>query len=162
LVRDQAKDTLLYTGSLKLKITDWFFVKDKITIHYFGLTDTYINTYRSDKIWNYNFLLDALSSSDTTKSSQPSKMELDLKEISIEKLRYNTIDKWRGEDQFIALQSLQLDAQKIDLLKKKIDINSIVIDHPFLQINQYKGLRPKSQVPVSAPRKDGELYWNPY
>jgi len=43
LVRDQKKDTLLFAGSLKLRITDWFFVKDKITIHYFGLSDTYIN-----------------------------------------------------------------------------------------------------------------------
>ncbi|MFM1794217.1 MAG: hypothetical protein RL642_602, partial [Bacteroidota bacterium] len=161
LVRDQAKDTLLFAGSIKLKITDWFFVKDHITIHYFGLTDTYINTYRSDKKWNYNFLLDALSSSDTTKSSGPSKLQLDLKEINIERLRYNTIDKWRGEDQFIALQSFKLDAKQIDLIKKKIDINSIVIDQPFLQINQYKGLRPKSQIPVSDPRIEGELYWNP-
>ena len=30
LIRDQSKDTLLYAGQLKLKITDWFFIKEKI------------------------------------------------------------------------------------------------------------------------------------
>ena len=29
LVRDKQKDTILYAGQVKVRITDWFFLKDK-------------------------------------------------------------------------------------------------------------------------------------
>jgi hypothetical protein len=160
LVRDQKKDTLLFAGKLKLRITDWFFIKDKITIQYVGLSDTYINTSRTDSIWNYKFIINALSS-DKPASSQPSKIEIDLKEISLENIRYQTTDKWRGEDQTISLKSFKLDAKKFDINKKKIEFNSIVIDEPFFKLRQYEGFRPDSLIPVSEPRIKGEHYWNP-
>jgi len=160
LVRDQKKDTFLFAGKLKLRITDWFFIKDKITIQYVGLSDTYINTSRTDSIWNYKFIINALSS-DKPASSQPSKIEIDLKEISLENIRYQTTDKWRGEDQTISLKSFKLDANKFDINKKKIEFNSIVIDEPFFKLRQYEGFRPDSLIPVSEPRIKGEHYWNP-
>ena len=44
LVRDKQKDTLLYAGALKLRITDWFFLKDSADLKYIGLDDAYVNT----------------------------------------------------------------------------------------------------------------------
>ncbi len=41
LVKDQKGDTILYSGQVRVNITDWFFVKDKIELKYIGLTDTY-------------------------------------------------------------------------------------------------------------------------
>lgn len=160
LVRDQKKDTLLFAGSLKLKITDWFFVKDKITIHYLGLTDTYINTSRTDSNWNYKFIVDALSS-DKPSSSKPSTIELDLKEIVLDNVRYQTIDKWRGEDQLISLKSFKLDARKFDIKHKTIDFNNILVNEPYFKLYRYEGLRPDSLIPRSEPRIKGEHYWNP-
>lgn len=160
LIRDQSKDTLLYAGSIKLRITDWFFVKDKITIKYLGLSDTYINTSRTDSNWNYNFILDALSS-DKTAPTQPSQVELDLKEIDLQNLRYHTIDKWRGEDQIISIKSFKVDTKKFDIKNKTIAINKIQIDEPYFGLKQYEALRPDSLIPVSEPRIEGVLYWNP-
>lgn len=131
LVRDQKKDTLLFAGSLKLRITDWFFVKDKITIHYFGLSDTYINTNRTDSNWNYKFIITALSSDKPT-TSQPSTVELDLKEIELANIRYQTIDKWRGEDQLISIKSFKLGAKQFNIKQKKIEFDNILVDQPFL------------------------------
>ena len=160
LVRDQSKDTLLYAGSIKLSITDWFFVKDKITIKYLGLSDTYINTTRTDSTWNYNFIIEALSSNNPA-PSQPSKIELDLKEIVLENIRYHTIDKWRGEDQLISIKSFKVDTKKFDLKNKIIAFNKIQIDQPYFDLNQYEPLRPDSLIPASEPRIEGVLYWNP-
>ena len=131
LVRDQSRDTLFYAGSIQLKITDWFFVKDKLTIHYFGLSDAYINTNRTDSTWNYQFIIDALTSP-TPSNKQPSTVDLNLKEIKLQNIRYHTIDKWRGEDQLISLQSFSLTAEKFDLKQKKIDFNTILIQEPVL------------------------------
>ncbi len=160
LIRDQSKDTLVYAGSLKLKITDWFFIKDKITIQYFGLSNAYINTKRTDSTWNYNFIIDALSSDKQT-ASKPSNIALDLKEIELDNIRYHTIDKWRGEDQLISLKRFTLSANQIDIKNNKIALNKILIEEPYFKLNQYEGLRPDSLIPITEPRVEGKLHWNP-
>jgi len=58
LVRDHKKDTLLYAGSLKIRITDWFVFKDQADLKYVGLEDAVIYTNRTDSNWNYQFLVD--------------------------------------------------------------------------------------------------------
>ena len=160
LVRDQSKDTLVYAGSLKLKITDWFFIKDKITIQYFGLSNAYINTKRTDSTWNYNFIVDALSSDKQT-ASKPSNIALDLKEIELDNIRYHTTDKWRGEDQLISLKRFTLSANQIDIKNNKIALNKILVEEPYFKLNQYEGLRPDSLIPITEPRVEGKLHWNP-
>ncbi len=62
LVLDRNKDTLLYAGTARVSITDWFFFKDNITLKYIGLDDATVNLKRSDSTWNYQFLVDYFSS----------------------------------------------------------------------------------------------------
>ena len=62
LVEDRKKDTLLYAGEASANITDWFFVKDKVTLYKIGLRDAVVNMQRTDSIWNYQFLTDYFSS----------------------------------------------------------------------------------------------------
>jgi hypothetical protein len=47
LVKDLRKDTLLYADKLKLRVTDWFFLKDELVLKYVGLEDAYVNMYRT-------------------------------------------------------------------------------------------------------------------
>ncbi|HOA38282.1 MAG TPA: hypothetical protein PKJ36_07775, partial [Flavihumibacter sp.] len=65
LVRDQQKDTLLYAGTLKVNITDWFFFKDKAELKYIGLENTLVHLHRRDSVWNYQFLIDYFSGPST-------------------------------------------------------------------------------------------------
>ena len=58
LIEDQKKDTLLFAGSTTIKISDWFFFKDKPVLHYVGLEDVIVNLKRTDSVWNYTFLED--------------------------------------------------------------------------------------------------------
>ena len=60
IVRDKKNDTLLFAGEVKVRITDWFFFKDDITLHYIGLKKGFIHINRIDSTWNHQFILDAL------------------------------------------------------------------------------------------------------
>ena len=160
LIRDQSKDTLLYAGSLKVRITDWFFFKDQITLHYIGLENAFVRTSRTDSIWNYAFLNSSSSVPDTS-TPAPTNIRLEIKEVSLEHIRFHTLDKWRGEDQLISIEDLFLSAKEIDPKKKRIVINALDITSPRFALRQYKGNRPDSLIPITPPRIPAELYWNP-
>ncbi len=61
LVVDKKNDTLLFAETAKVNITDWFFLKDIITLKYIALDDAIINLNRKDSVWNYQFLVDYFS-----------------------------------------------------------------------------------------------------
>lgn len=161
LVRDQQRDTLIYAGSIKVKITDWFFLKEKITLHYLSIHDAVVHTHRADSIWNYRFLAEALSSPTKKKSTQTPQLTFDIKEFELESISFTTKDAWRGEDQLIKIGSLRLAAHTIDLGKKKIALGEVEIKDPVFQLRQYEGKRPDSLVPKPIPRMEGVNYWNP-
>jgi autotransporter translocation and assembly factor TamB len=162
LIRDKQKDTLLYAGALKLKITDWFFFKDDVTIQYLGLENALIQTNRKDSIWNYQFLLKNLSSGNKPPKGGAAKSpRLELLKLEINDIRYISRDMWRGEDQLLRIDHLALTAKEIDLDQKKILIEKAIVEKPNFQIRQYKGFRPDSLRPKTPPRIKGQLYWNP-
>src|SRR3982751_1176360 len=47
LLEDQKRDTLLYAGKFQVRITDWFFFKNKAELKYIGLEDASIHFNRS-------------------------------------------------------------------------------------------------------------------
>ena len=66
LVEDQKRDTLLAAGLVQVRITDWFFFKDKADLKYIGLENAVIKLQRTDSVWNYTFLEKYFASTDTT------------------------------------------------------------------------------------------------
>jgi hypothetical protein len=155
LVRDKQKDTLLYAAAAKLRITDWFFLKDNITFHYIGLDKGFIHLKRVDSVWNTQFILDALSSPKKTTSN--SNIKLALEKLEITQFRFIKEDGWRGEDMNLSLAKLDLSAKDIDLKKKTININAIEIKAPTFGIKQYDGKRPAALI----PKDDIYARWNP-
>ena len=57
LIKDHDNDTLLYAGTVKVNITDWWFFKDQAQLQYIGLRDAIIRIQRRIQIlvWNYKF-----------------------------------------------------------------------------------------------------------
>jgi hypothetical protein len=162
LVRDKKQDTLLFAGAVKLSITDWFFFKDDITVHYLGLENGIIRTGRTDSAWNYDFLLGTSSPSTKASGEKTTRgFQLDLQKVELKNFSFQVKDRWRGEDQSIGIANLTLKAKSIQLSDKKIMIDHMLIDRPVFQIRQYKGFRPDSLKPKTPPRIDGQLYWNP-
>jgi hypothetical protein len=43
LIEDLKKDTLLFAGQARVRITDWFFLRDKAVLKYVALDDAVVN-----------------------------------------------------------------------------------------------------------------------
>ncbi len=155
LIRDLQKDTLLYAGSIKVRITDWFFLKNKADLTYIGLEDAVIKQQRKDSVWNSQFLIDYFSgppSKDTSKG-----IKLDFKKVDLKNIVYIQNDEWKGQKMIIKAGSLLLDAEKIDLANNAFIINSIDLDKPYFSLENFDGNRPE---PQNKNTKDTGLYFN--
>lgn len=148
LIKDKHNDTLLYAGALKLRITDWFFLKDKADLKFIGLEDALIKLQRKDSVWNYQFIADYFASPNQKSSGKG--IELDLKKVDLKNVTFLKNDLWRGERMYAKVASLLVDADSINFNKKAISINSITIDKPYFSILNLPSLRPDSLIPHSS------------
>ncbi len=141
MVEDKKQDTLIYTGLAKVNLTDWFFFKDKITLHYISLDDAIINMNRKDSVWNYQFLVDYFGGSEkSTKKSGG--IEFNFREIRLNNIRFNKMDKWIGQDMLTTVGKVELKIQNIDYQKKLIQVTDLYLDKPVFTLNDYTGLEP--------------------
>ena len=159
LVKDLKGDTLISSGQVRLNITDWFFVKDKIELKYIGLTDTYLHLYRKDSVWNYQFLADYFGASST---SDKKTIQLQMHDIDIAGFHLMKEDAWRGEDMELNLGALTMNAEQLDLSHKIAVIHLLKFTKPDFSIRSYNGRRPFSIPDSSVAKNDPRhLRWNP-
>lgn len=151
LIEDKKQDTLLYAGTAKVNVTDWFFLKENITLKYVALSNTVINLKRTDSVWNYQFLIDYFDSPSTGKKKKEGGIKLDLKIVDIENLRFNKTDEWVGQNLNASIKKLNLDANNINFDKKIIDITSVNLDQPVFAQSDYTGNKTKLGI-VSTPK----------
>jgi len=128
LIEDRKRDTLLYAGVAEIRITDWFFFKDRVELKYIALKDAQINFQRTDSIWNYEFLFDYFSGG--KKSKNKKSIDYNFKIIDLENVAFVTKDGWRGENQIIRVGALKMDPEDVDLNKKIAHINSVTLVKP--------------------------------
>jgi hypothetical protein len=114
LIRDKQKDTILYAGQFRVRITDWFFLKNKAELKYIGLEDAVVKLQRKDSIWNYQFLADYFSSP-SPKKKKKTTFELNLKKVDLKNIRFIQNDLWTGEITNVQLAGLSMESEKIDL-----------------------------------------------
>src|SRR6185436_15647805 len=167
MIEDQQKDTLLSAGKMQVRVTDWFFFKDKIILHYIELGDAVIHLGRADSVWNYQYLVDYFSGGGSSGSSKKG-VELDFKKVKLNNVTFLKKDAWRGEDMQFRLTSMDLDADEINFNSKKIEINSLDFSDPVFSIKNYAGKRPRSlkvvnenEEIVDEQKIDSLLKWNP-
>lgn len=155
LIKDKQKDTLLYAGALRVRITDWFFLKDKNELKYIGLEDATIKLRRKDSVWNYQFIIDHFTPH-TTKKKESKPIDLNLKKIDLKNISVTKTDLWLGERMNIKVASLLLDADKINFSKKEYLINEITIDKPYFAITGLPALRPASLIQPSVVNRKAD------
>jgi hypothetical protein len=163
VMEDRKHDTLLYAGSMKVNITDWFFFKDKVDLEYIGLENAVIKLNRSDSgTWNYQFVADYFAP-DTAVSTKKTGVALDFKKLSLKNVVIYQVDPWLGEDMTAAVGDLEMDAHEVSLSKKNIDIVSLQLVNPKFSMFHYAGKRP-GQPEMHGPATfipGTELQWNP-
>jgi len=164
LVRDLRKDTLLYIGDCSIRLTDWFFLHDETDIHYLGLHDVTVRTYRQDSVWNYQFLADAFSSPKKKKDTASPRRPLLLQRLEVNRLQFTEIDGWAGRNTHISVRHLDMDADKIDFNDRKIFIHELDLKEPLYALEDYPGRRPPKPRPEekqAARKVQAPLQWNP-
>lgn len=154
LILDQRKDTLLKAAALKLRITDWFFLKQNIELKYIGLQDAVINQWRTDSVWNYQFIIDHFSKPSSKKHSKA--ITLKIQKIDLKNVVYNKHDAWLGKNALLKTSSLLLDADNIDITKNLMLIHSIDMDKTSYAEEKFTGKKPLQTV----SKKDSGLYFN--
>ncbi len=163
LVTDKKNDTLLYAGTVKVNITDWFFFRDSIELKYIALKDAVIKLNRTDTVWNYQFLADYFGGGSSSSGNKKT-IHLDLKQVELNNIYFQQKDGWIGEDMTASINSLQLNAEAIDFNKKTVHIFNVDIDRPFFALYDYDGNRPprppdpEEKTYVNDPMN---LRWNP-
>lgn len=164
LLEDRQKDTLLSAGLLQVRVTDWFFLKDKAELNYIGLQDVTVKLQRSDSLWNYQYLVDYFSSPSTGKKKE-SGIDFALKKVRIKNLHFTQKDAWRGEDLYANVGWLDLDAKELSLTRNVVDIDHLVLEDALYHEFGYPGTRSASSKAwaKSRPQKPdtATLRWNP-
>lgn len=163
LVEDRQQDTVLYAGSLNMRITDWFFLKDKIELKYVGLDNALIRLQRDDSVWRHQFILDYFIGP-STGTSKKGGTQLNLRKVQLSNVRLEKKDAWMGQDMLVSLGALDLDAHAILFDRKFIAIRSLVIDRPEIQLYEYSSKRPRnpgtSNAVANNSSLDSLLKWN--
>ncbi|MFL5740771.1 MAG: hypothetical protein ACJ75B_11175 [Flavisolibacter sp.] len=162
LVEDQRRDTLLYAGKFQVRITDWFFFRDKADVKYVGLEDATIKMNRTDSVWNYHFLEQYFASgpSDTSVKKKAG-ISFDLKKLVMKNVSFIKKDAWAGNDLVVRIGALDMDAKKITISQKTVDITHITLDDPYFSILDYKGndTSTLSTLPAALKEKDASPQW---
>lgn len=165
MVRDHNKDTLLYAGALKVRITDWFFWKTYADLKYIGLEDAIIKQNRIDSNWNFKFIADYFASSDTVKTpvvkanhidSAKKSIVFNIKKVDLKNVTYINDDGWVGTKMVVKVGNMTMDADTIDVGRNLYLINSIELDKPYFTIENYKGNR----LNAPPPTVDTGMYFN--
>ncbi|MCY7293168.1 MAG: hypothetical protein LH615_13400, partial [Ferruginibacter sp.] len=107
MIEDLQKDTLLFAGTVKANVNDWFFFKDKISLDNVGLNDAVVNMKRSDSVWNYQFLMDYFASPKKKKTNSK-EVVIDLKELHFTNIKFNKIDGWIGQNMIANIGKLDV------------------------------------------------------
>jgi len=136
VVIDQKKDTLLNAGILKVYLSDVLFMNKSATFSAIRLEKVQINCSRklSDSTFNYQFILDALKSTDTTPSKNSWKLAFKKIYLSDVALDYN--DAYNNHINS-SINQLVVDFKSTDLLKKEIRINDLHINGASVCITPY-------------------------
>ncbi|HET6721867.1 MAG TPA: hypothetical protein VFH07_03920, partial [Chitinophagaceae bacterium] len=165
IIEDQKNDTLLSAGKMQVRITDWFFFKNKIVLHYIELGDAVVHLNRADSVWNYQYLVDYFSGESSTAKKQG--VELDFEKVKFNNVTFIKKDAWRGEDIQLRLAAMDVDADEIDVNAKRIAINSLDLVDPIFIIRNYAGKKPKKiqvinndEEIISEEKIDSALKWN--
>ncbi len=157
LVEDKRRDTLLYAGTVKVNITDWWIFKDKAQLQYIGLEDATIKLQRTDSIWNYQFIAAYFAADPSKRKTEKDTgkgLELDLKQMDLSHIHLLKKDAWRGEDMDLRLGSMVLNADNISFTQKVAHIHSLIFTHPDFTLTNYKGNRPHPPIDTAVLRND--------
>lgn len=148
---DQRKDTLFSGGKIQVDIALFKLLRKSVEINYVELKDIRANIYRTgiDSIFNYQYILNAFSSADTTMAADTSGgMKINLRRIVLDNVGGVFRDDKTGIDFFVKLGKFETGFEKFNLDKMAFSLPGIVLENVTGHMYQHKVML--KQQPVSV------------
>jgi hypothetical protein len=162
LIEDRERDTLLYARDIQVRITDWFFLKDKAVLKFMRMEDAIVKFQRTDSVWRQQFIFDYFASPSTGEKKEAG-IQFDLKKVELVNVSFIKKDAWLGEDVHIRVGELLMDAKAVDFSERTFNINTLDLTDPEYSIRNYQKLKPASNIVAvdeDGERIDSSLKWN--
>lgn len=154
-IGDQARDTLLYAQDLSVSLSPWEFIKsNKLAITGITVDNFLINVNQKDSVsdFNFQFVIDAFSSADTTKvDTTKSSLVVVIEDVSLKRgrLNYDVLSVPETPQMFNASHISLYD------VNANVDLNSIDADKFDIALNSLSA-KEKSGVEIESLK--GHLY----
>ncbi len=143
-LEDKTKDTLLAGGSVKVDIAMLKLLKSEVEVSYVELSDITAKIKRilPDTVYNFQFIIDAFASADTTAAppSDSSSMKITVKNINLDKIRLVYNDDVTGNDITLSLEHFDTGIDVFDLNTMHFNIDEINLNGFNANVNQKKPL----------------------
>ena len=152
-VADLKGDTLMYVGQLSAGLETNFFsiLSNKLEFSEISLKNARIQIRRAagEQHSNLQFLLDYFSSpKDPNKPSKPFAVKIKAKNIYLEDVKFAQDDKVKGRLMYYEVPEASIRVNKIDMVAKIIDIQSVHLKGIFFDFEDY----PSQPLPVSPEK----------
>ncbi|MEO5673454.1 MAG: translocation/assembly module TamB domain-containing protein [Chitinophagales bacterium] len=138
LIRDLNHDTLIASKTIEAKFSIISLLKGQYAVEFIRLDEAvvFLHKLRSDTVWNYQFLADALSSKST--SSEKSSFKLDLESIEMNQTHFVMLDEPNIIKLDFVLPELQIAVSKMDFDQPLFDLKKILLNNSDFKITKLK------------------------
>ena len=166
-IEDLKGDTLLYSGQLKANINTSIpaLFRRQLEIKEITLSDGSFNIKRDsgELVNNLGFITEYFSKADTTilsDTTSKAPFHLNVKAVYLNNLTFNRSDYFDGEDISVNVEKGEILINEINLPESRLDVKSITISNPFVNLRQYKWIdeedvdKPRSPFLITVERID--------
>ncbi len=158
LVLDQAKDTLVSLGELKIDLDMYKLLHSNLSVQQVLLTGVHSHIYRNrpDTAFNFSYIIAAFAGAPATKpavkDTTPSKFVIDLNRVKLNDIHFRYDDYTAGARFAVDLENLNLTLKKIDLNSLSFHICDLAVDG--LQSSFAQGISVLPPAPVDTGTTD--------
>ncbi|MES2647112.1 MAG: translocation/assembly module TamB domain-containing protein [Bacteroidota bacterium] len=159
---DQAKDTLLAGKKLKVDISLFKLLKNKVEINEISLSGITGNIKRNaDGVFNFDYIINAFATEPKTDQTDTTSMQIALDEINLDKIKLKYHDDFMGYDMAFSLNHFDTDIKTFDLENSKYETDDITLEGVTASLRQYKPLGEKIAQLDSSIKPDSAVYVKP-
>ncbi|MBK7873397.1 MAG: hypothetical protein IPJ74_23390 [Saprospiraceae bacterium] len=140
----QKGDTLLFSENLKVNfVTNPFvLIRRGLTIEEISLENATFNLRKAPKAkeTNLEIILHRLFPAKPKADKKGSSFRMDIRRLNLYEVAFLKDDKVKGQRLYTALYEGKVVFRQLDIPGKRIDIRSIMLNQPILQIDEFEGI----------------------
>ncbi len=161
-VEDQRKDSMFFGEKISVKISMFKLIWGNIDVQQLSLKNIYLNVVKGEKdsVFNYQFIIDAFSSSSQTtviaKDTTPLKINLDR--LLLDRVSLKFVDKNGGNDYYASINSLDATLNRFQPDRVDFGIKDFMASGVTFTATTYKEKIKEPYLPVPDDKKEQQGY----